>query len=124
MLISYKKSPNLLATMKVVDFKMHCVKCIFSLVLVIATGFSIVEGLSTCPTDASIKEEEAAEAVEVSVRSVFSKVLNDSTISNASLSSEEVYEHIATSSGVFVTPSGFVHFQEAVSEVTVAKLDT
>ena len=124
MLIGYKKSLNLLVTMKVLDFKMHCLKCIFSLALLLAIGFSIVEGLSTCPTDAFIKErEEAVEAVEVSVRSVFSKVLNDSTISNASLSSEEVYEHIATSVGVSVTPSGFVRFQEAVSEVTVAKLD-
>ena len=124
MLIGYKKSLNLLVTMKVLDFTMHCLKCIFSLLLVLATGFSIVEGLSTCPTDAFIRErEEAGEAVEVSVRSVFSRVLNDSAISNASLSREEVYEHIATSVGVSVTPSGFVRFQEAVSEVTVAKLD-
>ena len=95
---------------------MHCLECIFSLVLALVIGFCVVEGLSTCPTDAFIKEqEEAVEAVQVSVRSVFSRVLNDSTIPNVSLSSEEVYGQITTSLGVSVTPSGYVHFQEAVS---------
>ena len=88
------------------------------------TSFSIVVGLSTCPTKEFLEDRiEAVETVKTSVRSVFSKVLNDSTIANASLSSEEVYEHIATSIGVSATPSGFAQFQEAVSEITVAKLD-
>lgn len=106
---------------------MYCLRCTFSynlLLLVSVTAFSIVTGLPTCPTESFIEERaEAVEAVQASVRNVFSKVLNDSTIANDSLSSEEVYEHIATSVGLPATPSGFVHFQEAVSEIIVAKLD-
>ena len=98
--------------------------CYNLLLLASVTVFSIVAGLPTCPTESFIEERvEAVEAVQTSVRNVFSKVLNDSTIANDSLSSEEVYEHIATSVGVSATPSGFVQFQEAVSEVIVARLD-
>ena len=94
------------------------------LLLALVMGLSIVAGLPTCPTDRFIEERvEAVEAVQISVRNVFSKVLNDSTIANDSLSSEEVYEHIATNVGLSATPSGFAKFQEAVSEVIVAKLD-
>ena len=106
---------------------MYCFRCTFSynlLPLGLVIGFSIVAGLPTCPTDSFIEERvEAVEAVQTSVRNVFSKVLNDSTIANDSLSSEEVYEHITTKVGVSATPTGFVQFQEAVSEVIVAKLD-
>ena len=100
--------------------------CCNLLLLASVTVFSIlaVTGLPTCPTESFIEErEEAVEAVQASVRNVFAKVLNDSTIANDSLSSEEVYEHITTSVGLSATPSGFVQFQEAVSEVVVAKLD-
>lgn len=100
--------------------------CSYNLLLLalVAGSYSIVAGLSTCPTDKFIEERtEAVKAVKTSVRSVFSKVLNDSTIKNDSLSSMEVYEHIATSVGVTITPSGFAQFQEAISEVTVAKID-
>ena len=96
------------------------------LLLASVTIFSVlaVTGLPTCPTESFIEEqEEAVKAVQTSVRNVFSKVLNDSTIANDSLSSEEVYEHITTSVGLSATPSGFVQFQEAVSEVAVAKFD-
>ena len=106
---------------------MYCFRCAFSynlLLLASVTVFSMVAGLPTCPTESFIEERvEAVEEVRASVRNVFSKALNDSTIANDSLSSEEVYEHIATSVGLSPTPSGFVQFQEAVSEVIVAKLD-
>ena len=114
-------------TTEVPGITMYSLRCIFSynlLLLALVMGLSIVAGLPTCPTDKFIEERvEAVEAVQTSVRNVFSKVLNDSTIANDSLSSEEVYEHIATNVGLSATPSGFVQFQEAVSEVIVAKLD-
>jgi len=94
------------------------------LLALVAGSYGIVAGLSTCPTEKFIEERtEAVEAVQTSVRSVFSKVLNDSSIKNDSLSSMEIYEHIATSVGVNITTSGFVQFQEAISEITVAKID-
>ena len=34
----------------------------------------------------------------------------------------EVYQHIAATVGVPATPTGFVQFQEAIIEVTVAKM--
>ena len=107
---------------------MNCLMslCSYNLLLLLALviGCCIVESLSTCPADKFVEERvKEVEAVQASVRSVFSKVLNDSTIANDSLSSEEVYEHIATSVEVSATPSGFVQFQEAISEVIAAKLD-
>ena len=103
---------------------MKCVHGCHLLLLALVTGYNIVEGLSTCPINKVIEERaEAAEAVQASVRSVFSKVLNDSTVANDSLSDMEVYEHIAATVGVPATPSGFARFQEAISEVTVAKID-
>ena len=93
---------------------------------VLMAGFSVGVGLrlDTCPDSKVLnKHVNEVKRVQKSVRSVFSKVLNDSIISNASLSSEEVYERIATRVRVSATSSGFVRFQEAVSEVTVAKLD-
>jgi len=94
------------------------------LLALVAGSYGIVVGLSTCPTEKFIEERtEAVEAVQTSVRSVFSKVLDDSSIKNDSLSSMEVYEHIATSVGVYITTSGFVQFQEAISEISVAKID-
>jgi len=35
----------------------------------------------------------------------------------------EVYEHIATSVGINITTSGCVQFQEAISEISVAKIE-
>ena len=35
----------------------------------------------------------------------------------------EVYKHIAATVGVPATPTGFVQFQEAISEVIMAKID-
>ena len=103
---------------------MRCVYSYCLLLLAIAIGYSMVGGLSTCPTNKVLEERaEAAEAVQASVRSVFSKVLNDSTITNGSLSDMEVYKHIATMVGVPTTSTGFVQFQEAISEVVVAKID-
>ena len=103
---------------------MRCVYSYCLLLLAIAIGYSMVGGLSTCPTNKVLEERaEAAEAVQASVRSVFSKVLNDSTIANGSLSDMEVYKHIATMVGVPATSTGFVQFQEAISEVIVAKID-
>ena len=103
---------------------MRCVYSYCLLLLALAIGYSMVGGLSTCPTNKVLEERaEAAEAVQASVRSVFSKVLNDSTITNGSLSDMEVYKHIATMVGVPTTSTGFVQFQEAISEVVVAKID-
>ena len=78
---------------------MKCVQiCIHGyhlLLLALVTGYNIVEGLSTCPTDKVIEERaEAAEVVHASVRCVLSKVLNDFTITNDSLSDKELYEHM------------------------------
>lgn len=105
---------------------MDYLRCVssFSLLLLLVASCSTVAGMSTCPSDEFVEERvEEAKSVQASVRSVFSKVLNDSTIANDSLSSMEVYEHIATSVGIPATPTGFVQFQEAISEVTVAKVD-
>ena len=83
--------------------------------LALVTGYCIVGSLSMCPTD---------ETVQISVKSVFCKVLNYSTITNDSLSCEEIYEYIATSVEVSATPSGFVQLRKAISEVIAARLDT
>ena len=100
----------------------------YLLLPVLMTGLSMVIGApffsNTCPNRRVLRRRlNEVKAVQKSVRSVFSNALNDSTIANASLSSEEVYKHIATRVGVFATPSGFVRFKEAISEVAVAKLD-
>ena len=104
---------------------MGCLKCVCSyslLLLIFLVGFNIVAGSTTCPTGEFIEERaEVVETVQASVKTVFSKVLNDSTIANDSLS--EVYERVATSVGLSATPTGYVQFQEAISEVIVAKSD-
>ena len=103
---------------------MRCVHSYCLQLLALAIGYHMVGSSFTCPTDKVIEERsEAAAAVQASVRSVFSKVLNDSTIANDSVSNMEVYQHIAATVGVPVTPTGFVQFQEAISEVVVAKID-
>ena len=104
---------------------MDCLRCVCRLILLaLATGCSIVGSLSTCPTHKFVEERvKEVESVQTSVRNVFSKVLNDSTIANDSLSSEEMYEHIATSVKISATSNGLVQFQEAISEVIAAKLD-
>ena len=102
---------------------LRCICHYILLTLVAGYGISIVASQSSCPTGKFVEQRaQAVEAVQGSVRSVFSKVLNDTTITNKSLSSVEVYEHITSSVGVSATPTGFVQFQEAISEVIVAKL--
>jgi len=84
----------------------------------------IVAGLPACPSEKFVEERtEVFATVQGTVRNVFSKLLNDSTVTNGSLTNMEVYEHIATSVGVISTPSGFVQFQEAISEIAAATFD-
>ena len=91
----------------------------FSVTILALAG--IVAGLSTCPSEEVVEERmEAVATVQGTVRDVFSRVLNDSAIANSSLTNMEVYESIATSIGVTATPSGFVQFQEAISEIAAA----
>ena len=103
---------------------MDCMRSYNLLLLALVTGYSIVGGLSACPNDKYIKERgEAAEAVQASLRRVFSNVLKNTTIADDSLSTLEVYEYTAAGVGTFATYSGFVRFQEAMHEVTTAKFD-
>ncbi|XP_065896362.1 uncharacterized protein [Dysidea avara] len=84
----------------------------------------IVVGLPTCPLEEFVEEwMKAVATVQETIRSVFSRVLNDSAIVNSFLTNMEVYEHIATSIGVTATPFGFVQFQEAISEIAAATFD-
>ena len=102
---------------------MKCVCSYQLLLLALVTGYCIVGSISTCPTERLIEERaEAAEVMQASVRSVFSTALNDSTIANGSLSDMEVYERIAAMVGVTATTSGFVQFQEAINDITAAKI--
>ena len=66
---------------------------------------------------------EAVESVKESTREVFSKILNDTSIANSSLSTMEVYEHITSKAGVTASRSGFVKFEEAISEIAAARFD-
>ena len=77
---------------------------------------------SVCPNKFVEDCMETNEAVQVSVRRIFSRVLNNSTIANDALSNEEVYKLVATILGVSATSDGFNHFQEAIIEIIVAKL--
>ena len=98
---------------------MDFLKCI-----AILTFLGIVAGLSTCPSESFIGERtEAVEDVQESVREVFSKLLNDTGIANSSLSTMEVYKSITSKVGVTASPSGFVQFQEAISEIAAARFD-
>ena len=98
---------------------MNFLKCAAILTLV-----GIVTGLPPCPSESFLGERtEAAESVQASVRDVFSELLNDTVISNSSLSTMEVYEHIASQVGVTASSNGFVRFQEAISEITAARFD-
>ena len=102
---------------------MKCVHSYQLLLLALVTGYCTVGSLSTCPTDRLLEERaEAAEVMQASVRSVFSTALNDSTIANDSLSDMEVYKRIAATVGVTATTSGFVQFQEAINDITAAKI--
>ena len=102
---------------------MKCVHSYQLLLLALVTGYCTVGSLSTCPTDRLLEERaKAAEVMQASVRSVFSTALNDSTIANDSLSDMEVYERIAATVGVTATTSGFVQFQEAINDITAAKI--
>ena len=77
---------------------------------------------SSCPKRYVEDWMETTEVVQMSVRRIFARVLNDSTIRNDSLSNEEVYKLVAAIFGVPATSNGFNHFQEAMVEITVAKL--
>ena len=67
---------------------------------------------------------EANVAVQASVRRIFSRVLNDSTIANDSLSSEEVYNLAAAKLGIPVSSNGFNRFQETTIEIIAVKIAT
>ena len=98
---------------------MNFLKCV-----AILTLMEMVASLPTCPSESFIRQwMEAAEDVQISVREVFSKLLNDTGISNNSLSTMEVYERITSKVGVTTSSSGFVRFQEAISEITAARFD-
>lgn len=93
--------------------------CIIILVLLdVGAGFSV------CPSDDMVEERmEATETVRESIIVIFSNVLNtsvNSTGGNSSLTNMDVYERIATSVNATVSPSGFVRFEEAVSEIAAA----
>ena len=103
---------------------MDCMHSYNLLLLALVTSFGIMGGLSTCPNDKHVKErEEAEKAVEASLRSVFSSALKNTAIADNSLSTLEVYEHVAAGVGTFATYSGFVRFQETIHEVTAAKFE-
>ena len=94
--------------------------CIIILVL-----FDVGAGFSACPSDDMVEERmEATETVRESIIIIFSNVLNTSSVNgtggNSSLTNMEVYERIATSVNATVSPSGFVRFEEAVSEIAAA----
>ena len=94
--------------------------CIIIFVLLdVGTGFSV------CPSEDMVEERmEATETVRESIIIIFSNVLNNSsansTEGNSSLTNMEVYERIATSVNATASPSGFVKFEEAVSEISAA----
>ena len=94
--------------------------CIIILVLLdVGAGFSV------CPSDDMVEERmEATETVRESIIIIFSNVLNNSSVNstegNSSLTNMEVYERIATSVNATASPSGFVRFEEAVSEIAAA----
>ena len=82
----------------------------------------LASGSFSCPKKYVEDWMETTKVVQASVRRIFSRVLNDSTIRNDSLSNEEVYKLIASVFGVPVTSDGLSHFQEAMVEIIVAKL--
>ncbi|XP_065907491.1 hemicentin-2-like isoform X2 [Dysidea avara] len=84
----------------------------------------IVAGQTTCPSEEFVEDRmEATEMVEQSVRMVFSRLLNDTTIANGSLTTMEAYEHIGAIVGATTSTNGFVFFQEAVNEIAAATFD-
>lgn len=94
--------------------------CIIILVLLdVGAGFSV------CPSEEMVEERmEATETVRESIIIIFSSVLNNSanysTVGNSSLTNMQVYQHIAASVNATVSPTGFVRFEEAVSEIAAA----
>lgn len=82
----------------------------------------LASGSSSCPNKYVEDWMETTEVVQMSVRHIFARVLNDSTIRNDSLSNEKVYKLVATIFGVPATSDGFSHFQEAMVEIIAAKL--
>ena len=91
--------------------------------LALVTGYGIVTVLSICPTNKSVKDRvDATEAVKRNVRRVFSKLFRHPiVVSNSRSADFDVYERIATGVGLSPTLSGFAQFQEAISEVAIAK---
>ena len=97
----------------------------FIICCVIILGlFNVGAGFSVCPSEDMVEERmEATETVRESITIIFSSVLNtsiNSTEGNSSLTNMEVYERIATSLNATFSPSGFVRFEEAVSEIAAA----
>ena len=93
-------------------------------IIAFLTLVGIVAGQSSCPSEEFVEDRmEAAEMVEQSVRMVFSRLLNDSTIADGSLSTMEAYERIGAVVGVTTSTNGFVLFQEAVNEIAAATFD-
>ena len=94
--------------------------CIIILVLLdVGAGFPV------CPSDDIMQERmEATETVRESIIIIFPNLLNSSSVNstegNSSLTNMEVYKHITTSVNATVSPSGFVRFKEAVSEIAAA----
>ena len=96
---------------------MSLLKYYIAVLLLAAEGV----GIPMCPSEEFVEERMAAtETVVESVKSVFSDVLSSS---DTSLTSMEVYEHVATSVDSPVSTEGFVQFQEAVSEIAAATHD-
>jgi len=90
-------------------------------VTILALAGGIVVSLSTCPSEDLVREQmEVAATIQGSIQSVFSKVLDNPAIADSFLTNMKVYEQIAISIGVTATPSGFVLFQEAISEIAAA----
>lgn len=84
----------------------------------------LASGSSFCPNEFVEDWMETTKTVQASMRRIFSRVLNDSTIANDSLSNEDVYKLTATILDVPATSDGYDHFQEAIIEIIVAKLAT
>ena len=98
----------------------------FIIYCVIILGlFDVRAGFSVCPSEDMVEERmEATEIVRESIAIIFSSILNTSSINsteeNSSLTNIEVYERVTTSLNATVSPSGFVRFEEAVSEIAAA----
>ena len=92
--------------------------------LLLFAVFGLTSSSSLCSDKFAEDWMEANAAVQASVRRIFSRVLNDSTIANDSLSSEEVYNLAAAKLGIPVSSNGFNRFQETTIEIIAVKIAT